>query len=525
MCTTFQSSFPQEGTFVSISMPSSILHLSLGTLTAQIFGMVPLTPLQKGCSGPLFFYLPNPKIMIILSFRRSPRTYLSSIMSPSTIVKRFLKGETPSKSRSHRVLMMSWHRLRLPDLGYWFRKVGHNQITSTLLKRLDARHRQASKHCTIAQEHVQNASLDYPLMPLPLCHFFVQTSKVKLGRFASTSASLLCYFLTEQFLFAHSTVCAISLPSPGSSDTDASEAERARSRLRAIFYEIQFSSKLFCEIHNSEFLDQHIDRVADSLGTGGLLAYIQIWNHWACWCQCHMHMPAEAPLSLLLDYLHASDHLTRTGERFQTIKNAYDDTHTHIKVLRWMALKLDLPLSVALQSQTVSDFLKSQTRFPFERSEASPIPVAVLAAWELRILSQESSLLKVITLGCFLIATMASLRFRDLLPTKPESLSIQGRILRGISWRTKTSVSGQPWGVCCLGFTARPSTAKTGVPTRPLISYCPHGRILSHSQLLALISPHTILQPMLLAFTGAGSQSLHSQYEIYITCSCRTTQP
>ncbi len=50
---------------------------------------------------------------------------------------------------------------------------------------------------------------------------------------------------------------------------------------------------------------------------------------------------------------------------------------THIKALRWIALKLDLPLVTALQSQ-----------IPFERSEASPIPLAVLAAWELRILSQ-----------------------------------------------------------------------------------------------------------------------------------------
>ena len=52
---------------------------------------------------------------------------------------------------------------------------------------------------------------------------------------------------------------------------------------------------------------------------------------------------------------------------------------------------------------------------------------------------------------------MASLRFRDLLRTKPDSLCVQGHILRGISWRTKTSVSGQPWGVCCLGITTRPS--------------------------------------------------------------------
>ena len=36
--------------------------------------------------------------------------------------------------------------------------------------------------------------------------------------------------------------------------------------------------------------------------------------------------------------------------------------------------------------------------------------------------------------------------------TFTESLSIQGHVLRGISWRTSTSVSGQPWGVCCIGL-------------------------------------------------------------------------
>ena len=53
---------------------------------------------------------------------------------------------------------------------------------------------------------------------------------------------------------------------------------------------------------------------------------------------------------------------------------------------------------------------------------------------------------------------MASLRFRDLLRSKPEAFSIQGHILHGISWRTKTSVSGQRWGVCCIGTATRPST-------------------------------------------------------------------
>ena len=80
-------------------------------------------------------------------------------------------------------------------------------------------------------------------------------------------------------------------------------------------------------------------------------------------------------LSLVLDYLHASDHLKKKKDS----KPSRTRMTTHIKALRWIALKLDLPILQHLQCQTVSDFLKSKTRIPFERSEASPIPLAGLS--------------------------------------------------------------------------------------------------------------------------------------------------
>ena len=245
-------------------------------------------------------------------------------------------------------------------------------------------------------------------------------------------------------------------PTRTSQTTEAKESvetNKAKDRLKEIFHDIGFSSKLFCEIHDSEFADQHIDRIGESLGTGGLLMYLQVWHHWACWCHLHSAIPAEAPLSLILYYLHASD----LFKKKKNLEPSRTRMSTHIKALRWISLKLDLPILTYLQSQTVSDFLKSKTRIPFERSEATPIPLALLAAWENRIIDKEAKPAEIVTLGCFLIATMASLRFRDLLRTKPTSISLQGHILRGISWRTKTSVSGQPWGVCCLGISTRPS--------------------------------------------------------------------
>ena len=106
---------------------------------------------------------------------------------------------------------------------------------------------------------------------------------------------------------------------------DESEADRARSLLRDIFYDVGFSSKLYCEIYTSAFIDQHINRIADSLGTGGLLMYVQVWYHWACWCQCHSSLPAEAPLSLVLDYLHASD--PQAKEELKTVTHSDDNTY------------------------------------------------------------------------------------------------------------------------------------------------------------------------------------------------------
>ena len=178
--------------------------------------------------------------------------------------------------------------------------------------------------------------------------------------------------------------------------------------------------------------------------------YLQVWHHWACWCHFHSTIPAEAPSSLILDYLHASD-------LFKKKKNSEPSRTrmtTHIKALVGLHLNLTFPYLTLFR---VKHFLKSKTRILFERSEATPIPLAVPGAWEHRITSESAEPAEIITLGCFLIATMASLRFRDLLRTRPSSISLKGFILRGISWRTKTSVSGQPWGVCCLGISTRPS--------------------------------------------------------------------
>ena len=55
-------------------------------------------------------------------------------------------------------------------------------------------------------------------------------------------------------------------------------------------------------------------------------------------------------VSLVLDYLHASDNLKRKKDS----KPSRTRMMTHIKALRWIALKLDLPVMSALQSTHLS---------------------------------------------------------------------------------------------------------------------------------------------------------------------------
>ena len=392
-------------------------------------------------------------------------------MFPVTVVNRFLKRQTPQiplppnideeyDSRSDSWLLVSKSQSSPRDPQAQTTSSIACQ-TSSFSETTEHRPRSQVRDDLYDEQDALPPPSFRPRSKLPKLHYG-GLPKPPLHCFTSSRTPLDPPVSTPPFKFLRAS--AKSIPSPSgfhhptqklrsTEEREKDDSAKAKDSLRNIFYEIGFASKLYCEIHQSAFIDQHIDRIADSLGTGGLLMYIQVWNHWACWCSCFSHTPADVPLSLVLDYLHASDHLKKKKDS----KPSRTRMTTHIKALRWIALKLDLPILQHLQCQTVSDFLKSQTRIPFERSEASPIPLAVLSAWENRILSADSHPAEILTLGCFLTATMASPRFRDLLRTKPQSLSLHGFILRGICWRTKTSVSGQPWGVCCLGLSTRPS--------------------------------------------------------------------
>ena len=59
-------------------------------------------------------------------------------------------------------------------------------------------------------------------------------------------------------------------------------------------------------------------------------------------------------------------------------------------------------------------------------------------------------------LGSMLIMLWGGLRWADLQRTCPSSLAMDGHTMRGIAWRSKTSRTGQPFGLWTFGVSARP---------------------------------------------------------------------
>ena len=92
---------------------------------------------------------------------------------------------------------------------------------------------------------------------------------------------------------------------------------------------------------------------------------------------------------------------------------------------------------------------------PTDRKEAIPLPLAVLAAWEAKLLDPNCPTALAIILGAFLLTAFCSLRFGDTQRVCISSLSLTSSSLRGICWTTKTSSTGQPFACTHFGITGR----------------------------------------------------------------------
>ena len=137
------------------------------------------------------------------------------------------------------------------------------------------------------------------------------------------------------------------------------------------------------------------------------------------------------------DRLHSDDPEFKTGSSALSC----------IKALRWCVKLLQLPFP-----DLYSGPISALTFAEHERKESLPLPLAVLVFWERCIINGWESLQFRIFVGAALCCVWASLRFADASHVRWSDMIIDQASVRGISFRTKTSRSGMPFGIAHHGF-------------------------------------------------------------------------
>lgn len=119
----------------------------------------------------------------------------------------------------------------------------------------------------------------------------------------------------------------------------------------------------------------------------------------------------------------------------------------YVKAIRWLQKLTQITLP-DLYQPPISSFCFGDA----PHKESIPFSLFLLTQWERDIIFATEDLSSLLFKGAVLICAWASLRFSDASHIQWSSLVLDPHALRGISWRTKTSKKGMPFGVFPFGF-------------------------------------------------------------------------
>ena len=212
---------------------------------------------------------------------------------------------------------------------------------------------------------------------------------------------------------------------------------------KGLLHQLGPHSALFQQVLHSEHRDLHLARVLDGVAPSTALKYMSASASFLDTCQS-----MRIPLDSLTDVLVADVLLTISLARSSTCSGG--SGVATIKALRWLQRTADVSVLQPIHSTLVQSFVTRKV--PKDKREAPPLPLWVLLQWERRILMSSCPVAQVIILGSFLVMAWASLRFSDCQRVELQKLVLSSTDLRGIVWRSKTSIGGLPFGLLTHGF-------------------------------------------------------------------------
>ena len=152
-------------------------------------------------------------------------------------------------------------------------------------------------------------------------------------------------------------------------------------------------------------------------------------------------------LSQLLDFLDA----VATGARSDRGRQRVSHAKGNVSAMKFAAYKLELQaLSCVLEHAAVASWLKSKRWSSTASHQALPLPSSVARKFEQACMQCEPE--DQFLIWTFLLMLCGALRWSDVQRIDFSTLVLDKVSLRGWSWRTKTSVTGMPWGVLVSGI-------------------------------------------------------------------------
>ena len=236
-----------------------------------------------------------------------------------------------------------------------------------------------------------------------------------------------------------------------SSSQAASEArrEQMQAQLLVLVNLIGEHCQLFAILSASGHAPHHLKQLLAPFAASTLYRYISNCTAFADFVQA-AHAPMhQLPVSLVVDFLYAC---SSSADQDRAVHRT--SASSAVKSLRWLAKHIQwAALQACVHNSLVSSYCKQIASF--DKREATPIPAALIAAWERILCAVHTPLTTKLILGAALLCIHSSIRFGDAQRVHWHTLQLSTQGLHAVAYATKTTKAGQPFACTWHGNTGR----------------------------------------------------------------------
>ena len=245
--------------------------------------------------------------------------------------------------------------------------------------------------------------------------------------------------------------------------------------------------QLFAILSASGHASHHLKQLLAPFAASTLYRYIANCTAFADFVQAAHAPMQQLPVSLVVDFLYAC---SSSSDQDRAVHRT--SASSAVKSLRWLAKHIQwAALQARVRNSLVSSYCKQIASF--DKREATPVPAALVAAWERILCAPHTPLTTKLILGAALLCIHSSIRFGDAQRVRWHTLQLSTQGLHAVAHATKTTKSGQPFACAWHGYTGRSACTSWLLHWLACVSSLPAFQQDSSSQPVFLF-PHADMQ-------------------------------